>query len=320
MKFVNYSDYHYNDYAFNFNDNWKKYLDEHGFVVIKNILNHDVCENFKKKLWKSLKSLSDNNLDDPIYKKYAKNYPYSLHGGMYNIGHTKTQWAARFRCKKVYEKIWNDKDLITSFDKFCYCPKERVFQKQKLSAWLHSDQSPLNNITSYQGLLCLTDNTKLNSGGFVCIPKTNLIHKEICKENGDENNKQDWIKLTDEFKEKYITEDNVLKVKNKVGDFVLWDSKTIHSGTVPRNTRELGYDRVCIYICMRPRKEAVKRTLTRRIQSFVDKRNTTHNPVNFKLFEKKLGRHSSLSYEEILKRLRDNNLLVEDIEKIRKLI
>ena len=314
MDFPKYKEYTYENYSFELQDSkWKDYLSNHGFVVIKNVVSNDICNFYKQKLWKTINVLTDVNLNDENNKKYSKNYPTNLLGGMYNIGHTKTQWEARFRCKKIFEKIWDDKDLITSFDKFCYCPKERTYKMGKIFSWLHSDQSPLNPINSYQGLLCLTDNMKYKSGGFICIPKSNIIHKQICKENGDENTKNDWIKLTDNFKDKYVQSENVLKVKNKIGDFVIWDSKTLHSGMTPINKKDERYDRVCIYICMRPKKELNKKNQNRRFQVYKDKRSTTHNPVKFKLFEKNLGRFGiNLNYDEIIKRLMDNKLMILD--------
>ena len=314
MNFPTYTEYKYENYSFELQDeiNWKKYLETHGFVVLKNIVPKEVCESFRNGLWKTINSLTEVDLNDGKNKSRATNYPLSLHGGMYNIGHTKTQWAARYRCKKVFEKIWDEKDLITSFDKFAYLPKERTYRQPILSSWIHSDQSPLNKIVSYQGLLCLTDNDKFKSGGFICIPKTNTQHKEICEGNGDGKTKTDWIKLSDEFKEKNVKDENILKVRNKIGDFVIWDSKTIHSGMAPINEKEERYDRVAIYICMRKRSDANKKIINKRKKAFKEKRNTTHNPAHCKLFEKNLGRFSGTTYEGIMETLNKNNLLVDD--------
>ena len=316
MEYLNYNNY--NDYSFLFEktDEWMKYLKNNGFVVLKNIVDNEICDKYKDELWKVIKLFSKVDLEDKNNKKYAKNYPYALHGGMYNFGHLKTQWNARYKCKKIFEKIWDDNNLVTSFDKFVYCPKERTYRNTDILSWIHSDQSYLNNIISYQGTLCLTDNLKYNSGGFVCIPKSHINHKDVCIKNGNENDKRDWVKLTDDFKKKYLKNENVLKVKNKKGDFILWDSKTLHSGMVPINKNNLRYDRVGIYICMRKRDELNNRNIKRRIKAFNEKRSTTHNPCKFKLFEKNLGRHSNTKYEEIINKLKKNKLIIEEINNL----
>lgn len=314
MNFSNYKEFNYNDYSFEFNqiNDWKQYLNENGFVVLKNIANEETCQKFKSDFWNVLNALSNADLNEGNNKRWAKNYPISLHGGMYTLGHTKPQWNIRYHCKHIFKELFGTDNLITSYDRFTYYTKYRRYKNLGISDWIHSDQSPLNKIESYQGMLCLSNNMEYKSGGFVCIPKTNLIHNQISEENGDGKNKKDWVKLTDDFKKKYVKNENILKVKNKIGDFVIWNSKTIHSGFAPINTDKENYDRIVSYVCMRPRKEATKLQLKRRLKAFKEKRCGSHNPVNFSLFNKNMERYSKLTYDEIMLRLKNKNLLEED--------
>ena len=315
FNFPKYSSYIYENYSFEFkNKEWKTYLQENGFVVIKNAMKKEDCENYKKKLWKVLKALGNADLNDIANRKWGKNYPTSLHGGMFNIGHTRTQWKIRNSTKYIYEDLWDSKDLITSFDKFTYMVKERSYQKNPLSKWIHMDQSIHNKEQSYQGLLCLSDNMNFKSGGNICIPKSHLQIKEIVEKDGNYT-KQDWIKLTDEFKDLYVDEENILKVQTKTGDFILWDSRIVHANTAPINKGDERYERVCVYVCMRKRSDANKRTINRRKKAFDELRSTTHNPAKFKLFEKDLGRWGELTCEEIFKRLNKRNLLITEDDK-----
>lgn len=315
MEFPNYREYSYEDYAFEFTDKkWRKYLDDNGFVVIKSVVKDEDCLKYRGELWKTIKSLTDVELRGEN-KKYAKNYPFSLHSGMYNIGHTKTQWEIREKVKFIYEELWDDKDLITSFDKFAYLPRARTYQNKPISSWIHIDQCLFNkDIVSYQGLLCLSNNMEYKSGGNVCIPTSHLLFEKIMGEEDVKGNKNDWIKLSDEFKEKYVKEENVLKTKTKRGDFVIWNSKMVHANMTPRNVKtendmEKRYERVCVYVCMRKRSEINKRTANRRLKAFNEKRSTTHNPAKFKLFNKNLGRWSDITYDDIQERLNKNDLM-----------
>ena len=102
------------------------------------------------------KKLSKN---DPETHGKDENYPPLLHGGMIQyVGHSQIQWDLRKRCKPIYQKIWNNDDLKTSFDGLCFMNGARKYEKRPNNAFLHCDQSPLKNyLWSYQGIMTLTD-------------------------------------------------------------------------------------------------------------------------------------------------------------------
>ena len=88
-----------------------------------------------------------------------ENYPPLLHGGMIQyIGHSQVQWDLRKRCKPIFQRLWNNPDLKTSFDGLCFMNGARKFDKRPDNAFLHTDQSPMKNrVWSYQGIMTLTD-------------------------------------------------------------------------------------------------------------------------------------------------------------------
>jgi len=207
------------------------------------------------------------------------------------VGHSQLQWDLREKCSELFAKLWetNQKSLATSFDGFCFMNGERNFQKQEVNSFLHSDQSPRRNMLwSYQGLISLTENDD-ESGGFVCIPKTHLIHNKFFKENFNESDRRfngDWILFTKDEKEKYdkmLGSSCCYKINVKAGDFILWDSRTFHCNTVP--TKKV--IRACCYICMLPKSKVPDNIKEKRKTALYDKRCCNHHPGDgFTIFDR----------------------------------
>ena len=274
-------------------DQWKKYLEENGYVVVTSLLSENECSEYLSKLWKAVEILSEGKVsfEDKSTWEKAKNYPFMLHGGMVQyIGHAQFQWDLRERCSELFAKLWNvDKTkLASSFDGFCLMNGTRKYLKKQINSFLHSDQSPLKDkLWSYQGAMCLTDNNDDKSGGFVCVPKSNLCHQKFFTENfniKDKKFKEDWYLFSDDVKTKYKSIlGNFTKINNKAGDFILWDSRTFHCNCLP--TQEVL--RACTYICMIPKSHIPDEIKIKRKKAFDEKRCSTHHPGDgFRVFPK----------------------------------
>jgi hypothetical protein len=247
------------EYRFDYNDlSWKKYLEENGFVVVSNVLSEEESSKTLDSMWSVLEYFSEGRLNknDSSTWSFGKNYPFLIHGGMIQyLGHTQFQWDLREKCSGIFSKIFNVKkeELATSFDGWCFMNGNRRYIKKPVDSFLHSDQSPKKDfLWSYQGLINLVDCDD-ESGGFVCVPKSHLIHNEFFKKNFKISEKRfasDWILFSDEEKSKYKDIlSKFIKVNCKAGDFVLWDSRTFHCNTVPVKK----VIRACSYICMLPK-------------------------------------------------------------------
>lgn len=92
--------------------------------------------------------------------------------------------------------------MKTSFDGFCFMNGARKYEKRANNAFLHCDQSPLKNyLSSYQGIMTLTD-SKEDQGGFVCVPQSHNFHHKYFQEKGISQHKKDWYKVPEEEKVK----------------------------------------------------------------------------------------------------------------------
>src|SRR5690348_11994482 len=108
-----------NSYTFDLNDlsNWKRHLEEQGFVVVRGVVSSEVASSRIAAMRDLLKRLSKGKLTDQEESwRRASNYPFLLHGGMAQyIGHSQFQWDSRQDMIPVFEKFWGTKDLRSSF-------------------------------------------------------------------------------------------------------------------------------------------------------------------------------------------------------------
>lgn len=274
-------------YRFKFEnvDQWKSYLQEHGFVAVSNVLSDTTSKKAVDDMKKVLIKLSPKlSLEDDSTWTKEENYPFLLHGGMVQyIGHTKFQWDLREEVSKVFSKAWDVEptELATSLDGFCYMDGRRGFQPISIIDTAHSDQAPVRNgLWSYQGIVNLCD-CGPEDGGFVAIPDTHKIHQEFFKKIGQEKHPWDWYKFTDEEKKDSIFQ-NAIKICGKAGDMFLFDSRTFHCNTRPTSQNL----RSCVYICQIPKSLVPEEKKKERLEAWKEKRCSSHHPGSgFRLFK-----------------------------------
>ena len=140
---------------------WKKYLQENGFVVIANYVNEEKCKEYVDKFWSFLEILSENKLNknDPETHGKNQNYPPLPFGGLVQyVGYSQPQWELRKHCKPLFQKLWETENVKSSFDGFCFMNGARKYEPRKHNAGLHCDQPPQKKgLWSYQGVMTLTD-------------------------------------------------------------------------------------------------------------------------------------------------------------------
>lgn len=97
--------------------------------------------------------------------------------------------------------------------------------------------------------------------------------------------KADWFRLEKEHVDYFIGKGcSEKRIKCKKGSLVLWDSRTIHTGSEPIKGRKAPNFRCCVYVCYKERKLASKVTMKKRIERFEAKRLSSHNPLKGKVF------------------------------------
>jgi hypothetical protein len=267
----------------------RRELAELGYTVIEKFLDSDTCRTAVEEFARVL------SVFGPC--------PFRLHSGMIQyLGHTRPQWQMRHACTDIFRELWGcaGGEMATSFDGFCYMDGDRKNQRTPIDAFLHRDQNlKSTNLMTIQGLVNLTDNTHVESGGFVCVPGTHTIADfgEIFVDTNMEALPADqWHPFS--AKEKTQLGASAQFVSLGVGDVLLWDSRLAHCNTKCYSPGRL---RVVSYVCMKPKacvvaSSAAARVFAKRLRAAKEKRCARHFPLdNFKMFAK-IPRHTSKDF------------------------
>lgn len=233
-------------------DGIKDYLQEEGYVVIKDILTKDEIDKSLSLFKKDWNIVSPNfNFDDPT-EWSIKNSPMIFSKGLavFNgFGQSDFMWSLRTNenIQSIFKLIHQTDDIVTSLDGFS------VFftKEQKSKPWLHIDQNPNNNIYCVQGAYNFFPVNE-KSAGFVVIPKSHIKYNPVV------NHKKDWIPLNDQEYKQY--KNDCVKLLIPSNCLTLWNSRTIHANTGMTDNKVF-LDRLTCYISFLPksyRKECVK--------------------------------------------------------------
>ena len=245
-------------------DEWKKFLDENGYVVLRDILNKEEKDNIFSTFLEEMKEVSPNldfnnegtfiNLNTPI----IFNKGIACFNG---FGQSNFMWKLRLNndIQDIFKQVYKTDELVTSLDGFSLF----ISSKQKSTPWLHVDQNPKNTLYSIQGSYNFkpVDN---DSAGFVLIPKSHLNKQEHVKHS------KDWIIMEDQ---KVLMKQSI-KLIIPENCFVLWNSKLIHANTgMSKGTR---FDRLTSYITYLPKSLRTDEMLEKRKLAYINSETTSH--------------------------------------------
>ncbi|CAF3060452.1 unnamed protein product [Rotaria sp. Silwood2] len=238
------------------------YLMENGYVVISDIMNQDEITENKDLLWKFLENVGDGTIQRNDPDTWSNGWPsFSTHGVIsgYGIGQSDFLWNVRSnrKVKKVFAQLWNDQQLLVSFDGCGIFRDWRYNPTWKTSGgWNHVDQNPKlkPDRCCIQGLVSLTDQNE-KTGGLIVYPRTHLRFTELSDVTKNAN---DFVKVSDDHS--IMNQGKTLGklVHCRAGDLILWDSRTIHcnspaTASEERNKNEpVDLLRIAIYVCMSP--------------------------------------------------------------------
>ena len=241
-------------------------LKENGYVIIPNVYNEYEINNYLFEFNNWLKNVENleylHNIID--YNGIFKHH---------QVGHQRFAWLARTNPKilKIFKKLWNTDELVTSFDGCCYYPKNYNNNPQY---WTHSDQSSLKKgLNCYQSFLSLTNNSERT---FVVYEKTHNYHESYFTEMGI-SEPRDWNIID----HNYLMSNHMEKQKFlniNAGDLVIWDSRTFHQNTCGSSI--CNEERLIQYLCYLPKNDPrnTEKEQNKRINYFNKKRTTSHWP------------------------------------------
>ncbi|WP_294961245.1 phytanoyl-CoA dioxygenase family protein [uncultured Flavobacterium sp.] len=201
-----------------------------GYVVVKNAISAEDCENTQKAIWEYLKM--DPNEKESWYKRHE-----DQKGLMLNFSDHETLNRNRFspRIKKAYEQLYNTTKIYKTIDKVSFNPPETESFKF-LGSPLHWDMSLKRPFAfRLQGLLYLTD-CGPNDGAFHCVPG---FHNQI-------DQWLDALQPLENPREKALQTLQPKPIEGQAGDFIIWNQTLPHcaapnKGEKPRMVQYLTY-------------------------------------------------------------------------------
>ena len=273
------------------------YLQTHGYVVIKEVLNSTDLALAEELMWAYFEDVGVDR-DEPETWKDAKPNQYGIFW-QYGSGHSRFLWHIRTRPRllEAFELFWNTSELLTSFEGFSMFPPASVEDEWLIAeSWFHTDQ----NAASRPGLQTIQSFTSLydqdeHTGAFVVVPRSHDDHLGVTQRVYEDK----WIDPDTQFL-MVPPNDQILLgrthppphvVRVRAGDSVLWDSRTVHCNTPPMRNRGAAPpvsgararrpNRVVAYAAMAPRSKATASVLQQRLTGFRKQQTCTHWPFEF---------------------------------------
>jgi len=227
---------------------WAQHLKEHGWAVVKGVVSKEKCEQFYGGMWDFMARFGtgiDRN-DRATWKD--ENWPPALHGGLmhgYGVGHEQFVWDARSEegIINIFAKLWNTEEILVSFDGINLTRPHLP----PVAPWHHTDQSGYTvGFACSQGILNLLPNGP-DDGGLLVLDKSHLKHEQFFKTHPNRLSPVDFCKIRGDDLNFYADCEEI-KVCAEPGDFILFDSRTIHHSCGPKGDNV----RAAMYICMAP--------------------------------------------------------------------
>ena len=299
---------------FTTSENVNATLKEYSVAIIPSLLDEDECKAMKREMWDYLETITSsfetpmNRKDKTTWKEYRKLFPkHSMLLQQWQVGHCQMLWNLRQNPKiyNVFCSIYNvePEELLVSFDgaSFHFPPEITGggYRRNVESGWLHCDQSfQRNRFECVQGWITAND-VEQGDATLIFMEGSHRFHKKFKEhfkldekvikqsKSGKPMSLPDWFKLEEQHIQWYKDQGcKVICIKCPKGSLVLWDSRTIHSGTEPLKGRENPKIRCVGYMCYMPRSRATAAMLKKKRLVFEGMRTTSHWPCKPKLFPK----------------------------------
>ncbi|KAF2073858.1 hypothetical protein CYY_004818 [Polysphondylium violaceum] len=264
-----------------FDDNWpqwRKDLYNNGWAIVKNAITRERAEQYRQRFWDWVevhrpgakrndpKSWSQHTLGADMFHGI-------IHG---NIAHEQFMWD--IRCEPavldIFKQIYNTEKLLASFDGGNISRPLRESEMGR--SWAHFDQGHDKfGFRCIQGLMNLEE-CGPHDGGLIVLQDSHKLH-DTYFQTTKETSSKDWYKFQGDPREiPLFSKCQKIKVCCDPGDFVLWDSRTIHWACAPTKNKGANRCRMVTYVSMQPASLATTATIAAKQDAFYGKFNTSH--------------------------------------------
>lgn len=217
-----------------------EFLRANGFVVIEDAIDGKQCADLTTMAFRDMAKAGTGFKHDDLTTHSRKCLPGTmiLSDPDLSFGHAECMWVARDLVRPVFAQVYDnasENNMVASFDVASFFPnwnnpivKKNGSQTKTDGNWLHSDQPPsVNEFEGYQGVLLLTT-ASAKTGGFVCVPKLHLEHKELYPDYTRMNAPFARYDLENDSVYSKLTGKVVLVTTRTPGSLIIWDSRLPH--------------------------------------------------------------------------------------------
>ncbi len=273
----------------------KSTLETYGVAIVPDVLDDLDCAAMEAGMWQTLGHLSSKwpkritKDNQKSWKEITKLNPiHSMLIQNWSIGHAQYLWDLRSHPNvvNVFSQLWHcpPEDLMVSFDAVSYgLPPEVTGIGWHSDDKFHVDQSFVNSeFKCIQSWVTARDVHSYDATLHV-LEGSHLLHGPF-QERYQKYQTGDWYQLHgDELR--FFTETcPKVRIACPKGSMVLWDSRTVHSGTEPLPGRPERNIRNIAYVCYLPRDMCRYDIIQQRINCFEEMRMTSHWPNKAHLF------------------------------------
>jgi hypothetical protein len=243
-------------------ENIKKDLDDVGYSII-NVIETDEAAKIYTQLINDIidyKMIPNDIIED--VREITMSYLLNTHNGIVSYGeymtHCKALWQIRSNPNivELMSKLYdcNTDDLAVSFDTFGMRYAPELFKLMNITydelnepLHPHIDQKfELEEFEHYQGIYVITDSDTNDDAGLVIYPSTHKLHGKRLQELLKTNENVDFIRYPKDFF-KIFPNSLGIKLNVKAGDFILWDSRTLHASISINELRDKELSTYSIY-------------------------------------------------------------------------
>ena len=247
------------------------FLDEHGYVVIENVIPSDISKRLV-------------NDYDKWWCRFGSDYPKHINSILhkYTVAHLPMTWEVRLLVKKVFARVWGTEKLLTSMDGIAISePPEMGNVPFADKHRLHLDQCwNRPGLHAYQGSVYLNGQGEEDH----CLQVLSHSHKHF-KEFFEYQQKMNKRRFGDKFT--LLNQPDVrwfmsqgcshLRIPVSQGSVLLWDSRLVHDGAAPiegrRNTTRW---RHVTFVSMTPARWASEDDMKKKMDHYINLRTTRH--------------------------------------------
>uniref|UniRef100_A0A7S4JAC9 Phytanoyl-CoA dioxygenase n=1 Tax=Odontella aurita TaxID=265563 RepID=A0A7S4JAC9_9STRA len=269
-------DENHRSYLFDIDDvRWLPHLRERGYAVLTNVLTPDDVATAKNLLWEDICGAYGVSCDNP---STLSKLSLPFHGIVASMAQTAGTWHIRGNANvhEAFSTIWDTSDLIASMDAIILWRSDSHHDTEGL----HLDQNPFKKpyLDCIQGMVPLLPVTS-DVGGLRVVPfsHTEEARTRFCERFPEYKYRGDFL---------YVDEDPLkpaVLLECGPGDLILWDSRTVHGGTVgpgvgPQSEQTPRICRMAITVALTPRAKASQKVLQLRRKGFENGISFNHCP------------------------------------------